>query len=109
MDAQLKSKWIEALRSGNYRQADGVLRGSWGGGKFEYCCLGVLCVVAGAAWKNGAPELDEVIWQNTDEELLNNDARALVGLSEETEGTLASMNDSGTTFPEIADYIEKNL
>jgi hypothetical protein len=42
MDAELKARWLQALRSGEYVQDSGSLRTSNG-----YCCLGVLCEVAG--------------------------------------------------------------
>lgn len=42
MKPEVKEKWIAALRSGEYRQARGVLNDGQGG----YCCLGVLCEVA---------------------------------------------------------------
>ena len=38
MTADIKTKWVAALRSGKYEQTAGVLRNSHG-----YCCLGVLC------------------------------------------------------------------
>lgn len=38
MNAQIKARWIEALRSGNYQQGKGHLRTG-----DAYCCLGVLC------------------------------------------------------------------
>jgi hypothetical protein len=38
----LFTKWLAALRSGEYKQAAGVLKNSEG-----YCCLGVLCEIAG--------------------------------------------------------------
>lgn len=41
MDAQLKAKWVEALRGDEYQQGQGsLLREGC------YCCLGVLCEVA---------------------------------------------------------------
>lgn len=38
MDQQVKTKWLTALRSGEYKQGLGALNA---GG--EFCCLGVLC------------------------------------------------------------------
>lgn len=35
----LRTKWLKALRSGDYKQADSVLKSLNGG----YCCLGVIC------------------------------------------------------------------
>ncbi len=37
MNPEVKSKWLAALRSGEYKQAKGLLRDHQG-----YCCLGVL-------------------------------------------------------------------
>lgn len=38
MKKSIKKKWIDALKSGKYRQAEGALRV-----KNRFCCLGVLC------------------------------------------------------------------
>jgi len=41
MKAEIKEKWLEALRSGDYEQGEGGLH------KGEtFCCLGVLCDIA---------------------------------------------------------------
>ena len=42
MNPEVKAKWVEALRSGEYRQTKGYLHRNGGG----FCCLGVLCDVA---------------------------------------------------------------
>lgn len=41
MNPEVKKLWIDALRSGEYKQTKGILRRE--GGKGGYCCLGVLC------------------------------------------------------------------
>lgn len=41
MNAERKAEWVAALKSGEYGQANGVLRAGDG-----YCCLGVLCDLA---------------------------------------------------------------
>ena len=38
MKKEYKDRWVEALRSGKYKQAKGTLRNKEG-----FCCLGVLC------------------------------------------------------------------
>lgn len=38
IDPQVKQKWVDALRSGEYQQATGKLKSQEG-----FCCLGVLC------------------------------------------------------------------
>jgi hypothetical protein len=42
MDPELKKEWVEALRSGRYKQGKNTLRTK----DDEYCCLGVLCDIA---------------------------------------------------------------
>lgn len=103
MDPEIKAKWVEALRSGKYTQARGTLKKEVEGSGVSYCCLGVLCEVAGlayAAWQGIPPEasLDKV------------------GLPDGEALKLTQMNDgcdevllSSMSFPVIADYIEKNL
>jgi hypothetical protein len=96
MDAQLKSKWVAALRSGNYQQGKTVLYHP----KHEtYCCLGVLCVVHGDSLSKLAHACTtNITWFDTG---LDDKQRSLLG---------DTMNDSeGKSFAEIADYIEKNL
>lgn len=43
MDAEIKKRWVEALRSGEYSQGKGALRAQ---SADSYCCLGVLCDLA---------------------------------------------------------------
>ena len=93
MDANLKAKWVEALRSGDFKQ---TTEGYFKHGK-SFCCLGVLCVVAGEP-----PVLEE----NKSGNWLFVDNEA--GLSD-VSMRLASMNDDGASFADLADYIETNL
>lgn len=110
MNRELIMKWIEALRSGLYKQGKGQLRDG-----DDFCCLGVLCDVkdsskwtpianrdsedAGAAWNGSitAPPIK-----------LQTEAGLLDG--SHTCNTLVSMNDAlGQSFPEIAAYIEEYI
>lgn len=43
MPKQFGEKWVKALRSGDYKQTDGVLYCE----DFGYCCLGVACAMVG--------------------------------------------------------------
>lgn len=38
MDQDIKRRWVEALRSGEYKQGQGALKCEG-----QFCCLGVLC------------------------------------------------------------------
>ena len=111
MNPQIKQKWVSALRSGDYQQTKGRLRK-----EDKFCCLGVLC--------------DLYIKENQLEwELVNNGnyyefqykvadlPPSVVGwsgipshnLMDISERTFAELNDSGSTFNEIADVIEEQL
>jgi len=46
MKADIKTKWLAALRSGDYKQGKGMLKYENIAGEMEYCCLGVLCELA---------------------------------------------------------------
>lgn len=97
MDTEIKRKWVEALRSGEYMQAQGKLRRSDG-----YCCLGVLCDVTGIELDEyGTPENQK--WDGFYESLMGEH------IGREQRDVLMDMNDGGAPFTEIADYIEANL
>ena len=96
--------WIEALRSGEYKQTKGALE--YNGG---YCCLGVYAKLNNIPYNVGYrdPDTGLVTEENSVED---SDAyRAIYsmidnyGLCEEG----IEMNDSGKSFAEIADMIEK--
>jgi hypothetical protein len=97
MDPELKTKWIEALRSGKYKQGNGWLEKD-----NHYCCLGVLCAIQNSDWKNSFDDNESLYTER-----LPNSLNA--GLATEDRRDLAAKNDSGETFIEIADYIEKHL
>jgi hypothetical protein len=132
MDPELKANWIEALRSGEFKQAQGMLHDT----KHDsFCCLGVLCKVAGAEWGECEKEVegedgyyiktfshvpikDGQLLGNTDDEELEKWACDKFGIPDQT--VLIGMNDGigkegqehyqpPKTFSEIADYIEQNF
>lgn len=110
MDAQLKAKWVEALRSGKYRQARSALIDNHPMGK-AFCCLGVLCDVLGTQW-DGEDEqglLNGVEVRNPSGSYLSKPILNLVKLDDPTQKILATKNDGGQSFTKIADYIEANL
>lgn len=104
MDAELKRKWVEALRSGEFKQGKGRL---YRMADDTYCCLGVLAHLQGATFNKSL----DVFFDGQrlrDGGLL---ARELcAGLTEDQIDRLAlRMNDCGRSFSEIADYIEREL
>lgn len=104
MDAELKSKWVAALRGGEYKQIRGSLRSESG-----FCCLGVLCdTVDPQGWDHYGlhPFAHGSSAQRTSY------AGLIAAL--DTEGTdnvseLWGKNDGGMSFLQIADWIEENL
>ncbi|NBQ68164.1 MAG: hypothetical protein EBU46_04735, partial [Nitrosomonadaceae bacterium] len=64
MKAEIKQRWLNALRSGKYKQGEGSLRQLDNEGKPQYCCLGVLCDLhristKRAGWTRGGPESED--------------------------------------------------
>lgn len=52
MKPEIKTKWLEALRSGEYTQADSLIQET--GGQRSFCCLGVLNDISGLGeWHRG--------------------------------------------------------
>lgn len=110
MYPKIKRKWCEALRSGKYKQATGMLATDDGG----YCCLGVLAQVA---IDNGIGNWD-IFYKSSD--YLPDEVAQWAGVEDcdphirdprktGIAGTLAELNDSGANFATIADVIEKQL
>lgn len=135
MNQEVKAEWTKALRSGDYSQTTGRLRRATGDGKGGFCCLGVLCDLA---VKAGVTTLREVVPFEDDDDLVfyhygSNEETAVLppevrdwaGLSGENpyldggpqpdedeyvrHDTLASTNDGGATFSEIADIIDQKF
>ena len=99
MNKELLTRWVEALRSGEYRQGTGRLQYTdYDEDCIKYCCLGVL--------QHIEPSIK--VHRLFPKELLDNDS-----LFEHTgvcieQRDLAERNDFGVTFPEIADIIEED-
>jgi hypothetical protein len=106
MKAEVKQKWLEALRSGEYAQGQRYLRRE--GDKF--CCLGVLCdLVDPNGWVSPGPTSR---WAHSIDftSLLPLSIARSAGLEYDTKlDDLMSMNDRGKPFVEIADWIEANI
>ena len=116
MNQEIKAKWLDALRSGKYEQGTGALRNRFLEDEFAptphfaYCCLGVLCdVMEPTGW-------DGTVFHSF-ADLPPDEITLKAGLGkresfrdrETVVSILARMNDNGTPFSEIADWIEENL
>lgn len=116
MNQDIKREWVEALRSGDYAQTKDRLKrlGMGGGEQPGYCCLGVLAEVLikrGIGCWRGDLHYGEC--DGEEERLSSEDIpspiAATIELEMRDQQQLAEMNDSGDSFEEIADYIEKSL
>jgi hypothetical protein len=98
-------EWIKELRSGRHQQCmrkltDGVAN----------CCLGVLCKTNGLVMSmevaNGACRYFYHFHSTVESNLLPEAFRNCVGLSNNQQRDLSTMNDNGLGFDAIADYLE---
>jgi hypothetical protein len=98
------TKWVEALRSGKYKQTTGKLHKQK---TMQYCCLGVACRVAKIPIRiidnHHNTLLANPIFKNfsTIPDTLKN--------NKDLNFILANKNDNGKSFAEIADWIEKHV
>jgi hypothetical protein len=97
--------WIDALRSGKYKQTQGTLKNDEG-----FCCLGVLCDLARL---DGGPHWEKD-W--TENYFLNNFGdlpkvvKEFMGLDEGDVARLINKNDNQEqSFEQIANFIETDL
>ncbi len=125
MNADIKAKWLEALRSGEYQQGRRQLRKG-----DTYCCLGVLCDLHRK--ETGEGEWGGVVFDSNPYKTLDNGVtdwedgtlpgavREWAGLRDENpilnDIAIAVYNDGDYednvephTFAEIADLIEAHL
>lgn len=117
------ARWVEALRSGKYRQGIGALKEAQGDG-FKHCCLGVACELAGLDSRPSDDETDDACPDACPDEwgflFGDNDDPAFTlpleswfvrttGLPSRLMSSLATFNDTGERFSEIADRIEAAL
>lgn len=100
-------KWLKALRSGEYEQAEGRLYDHKNNG---YCCLGLACEIVGHTRnveRYGYLEFPNMITNSN-----NPVFKKVPAILRQTEGLaekLAEMNDDGESFKQIANWIEKNV
>jgi len=102
-------QWIKALRSGDYKQIKGTLKGEHPEGGTGYCCLGVLTEVMGCeVEKQGLIEGSLSEYSSEGPLGIYEHLRDVIGF--DYVDTLIDYNDeTGLDFKEIADYIEKEL
>lgn len=110
MDQEVKARWVEALRSGKYKQGQGSLHND----EDEFCCLGVLCEIQNVPSKrfDEYSEAYEYTFSELETKYVSETQipDGYCEISPETMKALIQLNDDDEeTFYEIADYIEETL
>ena len=121
MKTEIKQRWVEALRSGSYKQLTGVLHRDSSSGS-AFCCLGVLCDLAIQdgilpGWDRFVDFPDEEEPGEWTDEFLPGRVQAWAGCNanpgvtlDDCSVALAACNDErNLSFPQIADLIETQL
>lgn len=114
MNPEIKQKWLEALRSGDYEQGKSYLHRIDEEGVDRYCCLGVLCNVLGVERELVGPneEMSRQAHYTYDGRfgLPSANVEVDTGIDSSVCLQLAKLNDEqSASFDEIADYIEREL
>jgi len=127
MNQEIKKKWVDALRSGKYKQGKGTLRFN-----DKYCCLGVLTDLYiksnNREWTDKHSRVDDNSdYYNVYEfegtlSVLSESVKNWAGLKSNcpsvdykcgnplsTRKLLVELNDQDTSFVEIANIIDKQL
>lgn len=111
MKQEIAIKWVEALRSGKYKQGRSYLTTSGS----SFCCLGVLCDISCLSeWDSKDEYFDasQALPREVADWAGITDCNPDVpGMYTEEESqvpklTLAEINDKGASFSQIADIIE---
>lgn len=106
---ELKTKWLKALRSGNYKQGKSNLCSvNPATGELSYCCLGVLCEVAGIQKTLGHSNSFNFNFPEKPERTTISTSLAIqLDLSRKDINSLMYLNDTANRdFDVIANHIE---
>jgi len=121
MNADIKTKWVASLRSGQYKPGRDELRTPMQDGTFCYCPLGVLVDIArieGEEWAEASLRCGHVLgpaalaWSGLkdSEPSLRLSTFVLLEARHLHSHYITAMNDDGNyTFAQIADLIEEQL
>jgi hypothetical protein len=116
MNKRVKKNWIKALRSDDYQQGTCALRHREVDSKKDsFCCLGVLYDIEfdGDWTEVRSPYTKGYSWYTIEPTLeasqLSIKFRDKLKITDEQEADLMALNDSGYSFNEIADWIDRNM
>lgn len=103
--------WVEALRSGKYKQGKGRLKFEGDDNVLYYCCLGVACEVYQRNVGDLKEDKDNYLFSfDLSQAYLPQKVQEWLSLKTESgaylSDSLTGLNDKGVSFSEIADVIE---
>lgn len=107
----LAVKWVEALRSGKYKQGFGALRTVETDGTMRHCVVGVLAdVIDPNAWESGAAfddgSIPKVVWNDCTFGIEGSE----YGIDDNVIDEVMRLNDNEThDFNKLADFLEEHL
>ncbi len=111
MQKNIATKWVKALRSGEYKQGYGRLHDTE---TKRYCCLGILCkiyekdyVEMGERLTNGFTLPSSIMKDFQVSSPICKQEKGLT-IGKERYYSLAESNDKRESFANIADWIENN-
>ena len=113
LDDDVRKNWLIALRSDKYEQGGAALRhirfiGPDEPDTLQYCCLGVLADITDDDWRVSTDNPNSFQSHLTEGvNFLNNEFAESIHLEYVDQRLLASMNDAGIDFLDIADMIER--
>lgn len=111
MNADVKTKWLEALKSGEYTKCTGQLRKRSPKGEWLYCALGVLADIQGVKWQGEVAMFPTVPHTGG----LSSDLLIELDMLEDTDGhprpdlMVSHYNDEFLGWDKVINYIERNL
>lgn len=122
MKTDIAQQWVDALRSGRYKQGRNALKQDNGEDSCSYCCLGVLCDLYQSQTDC---RLDErtlgaarFVYIGGESEFLPSVVAEWAGMKSrigkfndpisEKSSDLANLNDTGTSFEQLAHVIENH-
>lgn len=110
MKIEIGKQWVKALRSNKYRQGLGLLERVTDSGS-DFCCLGVLCNLAAEEGVVERREGMRAVYYAGINLWLPKEVMEWAGMHPCSEylPLLASLNDAGKPFSEIADIIEARM
>ena len=111
----VKKAWVKALRSGDFRECNGVFRKIDEDGREHLDALGVLLKVTGAiwldCWEDGDVLFNRPLYNGRncamgEDDWMDRWFIDMIGLTEEEHDIVVEQCDNGTSFAELADWIE---